>query len=80
MAMAHSLAPPSAGGPSERLVHLDRRSIGCCRFFFKPVHQSHLLQHVPELERFLDLPPGMRFLIAPGNEDVWEGPSLLQVD
>jgi hypothetical protein len=48
--------------------------------FFKPLHQSHLVQRVPGLERFLALPPGMRFLIAPGHEDVWEDPSLLEVD
>lgn len=48
--------------------------------FFKPWHQSHLIQKIPELARFLSLPPGTRFLIAPDHEDVWEDPSLLQID
>lgn len=48
--------------------------------FFKPMHQSHLVERVPELEPLLILPPGMRFLIAPGHEDVWEDLSLLDVD
>ena len=48
--------------------------------FFQPLHQSHLVERVPELERLLVLPPGMRFLIAPGHEDVWEDLSLLDVD
>jgi hypothetical protein len=44
------------------------------------MHQSHLVERVPELEPLLILPPGMRFLIAPGHEDVWEDLSLLDVD
>lgn len=48
--------------------------------FFKPWHMSHLIQRVPDVERLLALPPGTRFVVAPGHEDVWDDPSLLQVD
>lgn len=47
--------------------------------FFKPLHASHLVERCPEIERFLDLPPGSRFLIAPGHEDIWSDESLLDV-
>jgi hypothetical protein len=45
--------------------------------FFSPWHASHLIERCPELAHLLDLPPGSRFLIAPGHEDVWQDPSLL---
>jgi hypothetical protein len=47
--------------------------------FFEPWHASHLIEQVPEVEHLLALPPGSRFLIAPGYEDVWEDPALLDV-
>lgn len=48
--------------------------------FFAPWHVSHLIRLVPDLEGLLSLPPGTRFLIAPGHEDVWHDPSLLGSD
>jgi|ERR1044072_2588518 hypothetical protein len=45
--------------------------------FFKPVHVFHLSEDLPEVLKFLSLPPGWRFLLAPGYEDVWYDPSLL---
>ena len=39
--------------------------------FFVPLHIKHLLDARPEVEAYLGLPPGWRFLIAPGHEDVW---------
>jgi hypothetical protein len=45
--------------------------------FFLPLHQQHLLERVPELAEYLDLPPGSRFLIAPDYVDIWEDPFLL---
>lgn len=45
--------------------------------FFKSWHVSHLLDAVPTLARLLTLPPGTRFLVAPGREDVWDDPALL---
>ena len=34
--------------------------------FFVPLHVSHLAEWCPEVEKYLALPPGWRFLIAPG--------------
>jgi len=47
--------------------------------FFEPVHVGHLAELCPKVVPYLALPPGWRFLIAPGNEDVWEDPSLLDM-
>jgi hypothetical protein len=47
--------------------------------FFKPLHASHLIQKLPEVVRFLGLPPGSRFLLAGGHADVWFDESLLKV-
>lgn len=45
--------------------------------FFVPWHHSHLIAAWRQTERLLALPPGTRFLIAPGQEDVWDDPELL---
>ena len=47
--------------------------------FFQPLHAAHLVERVPLLSRFLSLPPGTRFLLAPGHEDVWTDEALLKV-
>jgi hypothetical protein len=47
--------------------------------FFVPLHVSHLEQWCPEAIPFLGLPPGWRFIAAPGHEDVWFDPDLLNV-
>lgn len=47
--------------------------------FFQPLHVAHLARLCPEAELFLGLPPGWRFLLAPGHLDVWFDPSLLAV-
>ncbi len=46
--------------------------------FFKPMHIHHLSDQCPEILPYLALPPGWRFLVAPGVEDVWFDKSLLQ--
>ena len=46
--------------------------------FFKPVHLEHLEEWCPAALPFLGLPPGWRFLIAPGQQDVWFDPALLE--
>jgi hypothetical protein len=46
--------------------------------FFVPLHASHLSEWCPAVLPFLELPPGWRFLIAPGHEDVWFDPGLDQ--
>jgi hypothetical protein len=45
--------------------------------FFEPLHVEHLTEWCPDVIPYLQLPPGYRFLIAPGHEDVWNDPSLL---
>ncbi|MFI5707789.1 hypothetical protein [Kribbella sp. NPDC051620] len=45
--------------------------------FFVPLHVSHLADWCPVALPYLALPPGWRFLIAPGHEDVWYDESLL---
>ena len=45
--------------------------------FFKPMHISRVSRYIPEVERFLALPPGYRFLIAGAHENVWYDPELL---
>ena len=44
--------------------------------FFKPLHVEHLVEWCPKALPFLQLPPGWRFLLAPGHEDVWHDPQL----
>ena len=48
--------------------------------FFVPLHVEHLAEWCPAVIPFLGLPPGWRFLLARGYEDVWSDPSLLNVD
>ena len=45
--------------------------------YFSPLHISHVQDWCPEIEPYLALPPGWRFLLAPGYEDVWFDESLL---
>ncbi|MCE2571453.1 hypothetical protein K6Y21_08195 [Motilimonas eburnea] len=39
--------------------------------FFKPLHVSHINKYLPEIEPYLALPTGYRFLVADDYEDVW---------
>jgi hypothetical protein len=39
--------------------------------FFAPLHVEHLAEWCPAVIPYLALPPGWRFLLAPGYEDVW---------
>lgn len=48
--------------------------------FFEPLHADHLVEWCPGAIPYLYLPPGWRFLIAHGVEDVWEDPTLLIID
>ncbi|MEY9198917.1 hypothetical protein [Sinorhizobium sp. CCBAU 05631] len=47
--------------------------------FFKPLHVRHLAGWYPEIQKYLALPPGWRFLISGNYEDVWYDGSLLSV-
>ncbi len=46
--------------------------------FFVPLHVEHLREWRPQALPYLALGPGWRFLIAPGYEDVWFDPALLE--
>ena len=45
--------------------------------FFVPLHIAHLPTWSPQAIPYLQLPPGWRFLVAPGYEDIWHDPQLL---
>jgi hypothetical protein len=45
--------------------------------FFEPIHVAHLSECCPDALQFLALPPGWRFLVADGYEDVWQDLALL---
>jgi len=47
--------------------------------FFEPLHVKHLHERCPEVIPYLALTPGWRFLIAPGQEDIWHDETLLRV-
>ncbi|MGI2139922.1 immunity protein Imm33 domain-containing protein [Shewanella baltica] len=47
--------------------------------FFKPLHVSHINKYLQEIEKYLGLPSGYRFLVAAGVEDVWHDPSLIGI-
>jgi hypothetical protein len=47
--------------------------------FFQPVPFSHLPERCPEVVQYLALPPGSRFLIADGHEDVWHDPTIVHI-
>ena len=48
--------------------------------FFAPLHAEHLADWCASVLKYLGLPPGWRFLIAPGYEDVWYDPGLLDIN
>ena len=45
--------------------------------FFQSMHLSHLPRYCSQLLSYLALAPGLRVLLAPGQEDVWYDASLL---
>jgi hypothetical protein len=47
--------------------------------FFVPLHIEHLREWCPAVIPYLALAPGWRFLLAPGQEDVWFDASLLDL-
>jgi hypothetical protein len=48
--------------------------------FFQSLHIEHLIERLPEVRKFISLPPGYRFLIdTDGYEDIWFDESLLDV-
>lgn len=47
--------------------------------FFNPLHVEHLSDWCPQVQKYLGLPPGWRFLIVGNYEDVWYDEALLEV-
>ena len=47
--------------------------------FFKPLHVNHINEYLPQVLPYLALPPGHRFLIADGYEDVWQDSELIGI-
>lgn len=47
--------------------------------FFQPLHVSHINEYLPEVEKYLSLPVGFRFLVANNYEDVWFDATLKNV-
>lgn len=39
--------------------------------FFQPLHVKHIDNYLPEIQKYLALPPGYRFLIDIDYEDIW---------
>lgn len=73
----HGLRHPATGDSSGWYVWSGELSDA--EDFFQQRHHDHFAQTWPQLTHLLDLPPGSRFLCAPGHEDVWEDASLLDV-
>lgn len=48
--------------------------------FFNPLHVMHMKQWCPEIQKYLGLPPGWRFLVDGDFADVWYDESLLNTD
>jgi hypothetical protein len=46
--------------------------------FFVLLYVEHLDSWCPEVIPYLQLPPGWRFLLAPGYEDAWKDDQLLK--
>lgn len=44
--------------------------------FFQALHVSHIAQYLPEVQKYLALPPGHRFLVAAKQEEIWHDPAL----
>ena len=47
--------------------------------FFQPLHLEHLPDWCPQVQKYLGLPPGWRFLVDGDYEDIWYDESLLNV-
>ncbi len=48
--------------------------------FFKPLHLEHLNEYLPQVLKYLQLPPGYRILIDDnGYEDIWFDDSCIHL-
>jgi len=67
---------PAAGDTSGWFLWAGRALSGDPGFFV-PLDAEHLADWCPIVLPYLGLPPGWRFLLAPGHEDVWYDENLL---
>jgi hypothetical protein len=74
----NGLRHPAAVGTSGWFIWLGEE-LGTADDFFAPLHVEHLGALCPEVVPYLALPPGWRFLVAPGYEDVWFDETLLTI-
>jgi hypothetical protein len=74
----NGLRHPAAAGTSGWFIWCGEE-IGAADDFFIPLHIEHLKARCPEVLPYLALPPGWRFLLAPGHEDVWFDKTLLAI-
>ncbi|WP_369745070.1 hypothetical protein [Paenarthrobacter sp. AMU7] len=72
----NGLRHPAATGTSGWFIWRGEE-LGTVPDFFVPLHVEHLTPWCPEVLPYLALPPGWRFLLAPGYEDVWFDETLL---
>ncbi|MGO4145420.1 hypothetical protein AB4Y77_10075 [Paenarthrobacter sp. YAF11_1] len=75
----NGLRHPAAIGTSGWFIWRGEE-LGTAHDFFVPLHVEHLTTWCPEVLPYLALPPGWRFLLAPGYEDVWFDESLLNAE
>lgn len=47
--------------------------------FFKPLHIFHINEWCPQIQKYLALAPGWRFLVANNYEDVWFDPTICDI-
>src|SRR5688572_13784803 len=64
----HGLRHPPVNGTSGWYLWVGELS--SASDFFEPTHAEHLYGRHPAVLKYLGLPPGWRFLLAPGHEDV----------
>jgi hypothetical protein len=73
----HGLRHPIEGGTCGWYVWAVQDEIPEDPSLFEPINVAHVSELLPEAIPYLALPPGWRFLLAPGYADVWYDPDLL---
>ena len=75
----HGIRHPPAHGTNGWYIWAGEGTFSEEHDFFDPLHVEHLIESGSPVVVYLALPPGWRFLIAPGREAVWEDASLRKV-
>ncbi len=73
----HGLRHPPTDGATGWYIWAGELSVEADFFF--PIHTSHLTEKLPQVVKFLGLPPGSRFLLDGDYVDVWFDETLLKV-